>query len=155
MSALDALIGKLREASNDLKNILGDGFAGLMLFGSYARGEAGERSDVDILVVLKGLKGVGVRRRVYEAVAERVRRPLTLIDIDLNDLTSENISVTPLLLNALYDGIIIYDESGALARLKSKVGELIEEAKLVRYRTPDGKYGWRRGDGGPLEAVEV
>jgi len=96
----------------------------------------------------------------------------------LEEVSRSDLEVTPLLLNSLYDGLIIYDELGVLRRLKEgalslydgliiydelgvlrrlKEGalRLIEKARLVRYRTPDGKYGWRRVDGRPLEAVDA
>jgi hypothetical protein len=31
--------------------------------------------------------------------------------------------------------------------------EFIEKYDLVRYRTSDGKYGWKRGDNKPLAEV--
>jgi len=155
MSSLECLVEMLRKASIDLKRVFGDRFVGLMLFGSYARGEASEGSDVDVLVVLRGLKGLKVRSEIYKVISKRVGKPLTLIDLSLEELLRDDLEVTPLLLNALYDGIIIYDETGILERLKGKVLELISKAQLVRYKTPDGRYGWKRVDDKPLEVVEV
>ena len=155
MSSLECLIEMLRKASIDLKRVFGDRFVGLMLFGSYARGEASESSDVDVLVVLRDLRELRVRGEIYKVISEHVGKPLTLIDLSLEELLRDDLEVTPLLLNALYDGIIIYDETGILEKLKGKVLELISKAQLVRYKTPDGRYGWKRVDGKPLEVVEV
>jgi len=152
---LKELVRRLESASKDLKRALGDRFVGLMLFGSHARGEATERSDVDVLVVLRGLRGLRVRGEVYSVLARHVRRPLTLVDVDLEDVSKKDLEVTPLLLNALYDGVVVYDELGVLRKLKDGVLRLIEKARLIRYRTPDGKYGWRRADRRPLEVVEA
>ena len=55
----------------------------------------------------------------------------------------------------LKNWLIIYDELGILRRLKEDVLRLVKEARLVRYRTPNGKYGWKRAYGKPLEAVEA
>lgn len=145
----------LEEASRDLKRVFGEGFVGLLLFGSYSRGEASEGSDVDVLVVVRGLRGLRAREEIYSVLARRVGRPLTLVDVDLADFLRGVLEVTPLLLNALYDGIVVYDELGVLRRLKMKAVELVEKAGLVRYRTPDGKYGWKRADGKPIGVVEV
>ena len=155
MLALEELVRRLQEASRDLKRALGDGFVGLMLFGSYARGEASEGSDVDVLVVLRGLRGFRARGEVYDILARRVMMPITLVDVELEEVSRSDLEVTPLLLNSLYDGLIIYDELGVLRRLKEGALRLIEKARLVRYRTPDGRYGWRRVDGRPLEAVDA
>lgn len=152
---LGELIERLKRAVDGLKGAYGDSIAGLLLFGSYARGEASGESDVDVLIVVRGLRGLKFRGDAYSILAEHVRRPLTLVDVDLNEVAKEDLEVTPLLLNALYDGIVIYDELGVLGELKSRVYELVEKAGMVRYRTPDGKYGWRRVDDKPLEVVEV
>ncbi len=152
---LEELIRRLEEASEDLKRVIGEAFAGLLLFGSYARGEASKGSDVDVLVVMRGLRDLRVRGDVYSVLARHVGRPLTLVDVNLADLSREDLEVTPLLLNALYDGIIVYDESGILKKLKSKIYELVKRAGLVRYKTPDGKYGWKRFDDKPIEVMEV
>ena len=152
---LGEIIKRLKSASKNLKEAFGEAYVGLLLFGSYARGEASDGSDVDVLVVMRGLKGLKVRGDVYSILAKHVGRPLTLIDVDLADISRDDLEVTPLLLNALYDGIIVYDRFGVLERLKLKTIELIRKANLMRYRTPDGKYGWKRANGKPIEAVEA
>ncbi|MBI2895100.1 MAG: nucleotidyltransferase domain-containing protein [Deltaproteobacteria bacterium] len=63
----------------------------LTLFGSWARGEAGPDSDVDVLVVVDGMDG-RVRREVYDLAAEvwmdtMVRlAPLALSPAEMADL---------------------------------------------------------------------
>jgi uncharacterized protein len=42
----------LNEARTAIKNIYGDRLAKIILYGSYARGEQTEESDIDLLVVL-------------------------------------------------------------------------------------------------------
>ena len=44
----------LSRLSRELKALYGDRYGGLLLYGSYARGEAHEDSDVDLLLLLKG-----------------------------------------------------------------------------------------------------
>jgi len=88
-------------------------------------------------------------------LAKHVGKPLTLVQADLSDLVRGDLEITPLLLNALYDGIVIYDELGVLRGLQSMVAELVKKAGLERYRTPDGKYGWKRSDGKPIGVAEV
>ena len=152
---LEELVKRLEGASKDLKRVFGESFTGLLLFGSHPRGESSEESDVDVLVVVRGIRGLRIRGEIYSVLAKHVGKPLTLIVVDLTDLLRDDLEITPLLLNALYDGITVYDEFGVLEKLKSKVTELVKKAGLVRYKTPDGKYGWKRSDGKPIEAVEV
>lgn len=44
----------LQELKDKLSELYGDRLAELILYGSQARGEAGEDSDIDVLIVLKG-----------------------------------------------------------------------------------------------------
>jgi predicted nucleotidyltransferase len=43
----------LAEVKSDLEKLYGDQLVAVILYGSYARGEAGANSDVDIVMVLK------------------------------------------------------------------------------------------------------
>ncbi|WP_456366505.1 nucleotidyltransferase domain-containing protein [Thermococcus sp.] len=49
----DELLEILGKVKGKLKEILGDDLVEVVLFGSYARGEAREDSDVDVLLVTK------------------------------------------------------------------------------------------------------
>jgi len=49
-----ALTQTLSQLARGLRELYGDRFRGLVLYGSYARGEAAEGSDVDLLVLLDG-----------------------------------------------------------------------------------------------------
>ncbi len=48
------LAAVLSRLSGELKALYGDRYEGLLLYGSYARGEAHEGSDVDLLLLLEG-----------------------------------------------------------------------------------------------------
>ena len=48
------IIKILKEFKVRLQNLYGDKFSSLILYGSYARGEFIEDSDIDLAVVLKG-----------------------------------------------------------------------------------------------------
>jgi len=49
-----SLADTVAQLERDLKELYGDRFRGLLLFGSYARGEAREGSDIDLLLLLDG-----------------------------------------------------------------------------------------------------
>lgn len=144
---LGHIVAGLERACGELGRAFGGGFVGLALFGSWARGEAREDSDVDVLLVLRGLGGLEVRVSAYRVLAEHVGRAVTLVDVRLEELGRP---ITPLMLNIAADAVVICDEAGEVSKALERVRRFIEEAGLVRYRTPDGKYGWRRADGRPL-----
>ena len=152
---LRELLKGLSEAAEELSNVLGEEFVGMALFGSHARSEARPDSDVDVLVVLRSIKGVEVRSKIYNIVSRHVRRAVTLVDLRLSDVSGKVLELTPLLLNVLNDAVIVYDREGVLKLLIDKCKELIRKGNLVRYRTPNGKYGWKRADNRPLGTVEV
>ncbi|HEY3354177.1 MAG TPA: nucleotidyltransferase domain-containing protein [Polyangia bacterium] len=64
-----AIAGALQELRQRLRDRFGERLERLVLFGSYARGEAGPDSDVDVLVVVRGLTG-RERTEVYELGAD-------------------------------------------------------------------------------------
>jgi predicted nucleotidyltransferase len=58
----------------------------IILFGSYARGDNTEKSDVDLLIIKKELKnGLGIIDSIYMAFYEKkIMIPVDLLTIDYN-----------------------------------------------------------------------
>lgn len=138
---------QLRGAVEELVEKYGERIVAVGLFGSYARGEHGERSDVDVLVIVDGWEaGAGRRFRIYDVLSRHVRRDVTLIDVDLEDalaLLKGELHLTYTMLNILYDCKILHDPRGILERLTREVAKLVSMQGMERYRV--GKaYGWRR-----------
>jgi len=50
----DKVLGLVREVRDGLAPLYGDRIKGVYLFGSYARGDAREGSDINVAVVLRG-----------------------------------------------------------------------------------------------------
>lgn len=81
----------LRDLRGRLEERFGARLAGMIVFGSYARGEAGPDSDVDVMVLVNDLTHAD-RREVYDLGAEvwmdtRVRlAPLALSPAELDAL---------------------------------------------------------------------
>jgi len=133
----------------------------MALFGSAARGEATERSDLDFLVILRGIpKSLERRREVYKPIRDAVAgqhnqvKDITVIDVDEEFIKDEDAEITSLMLNIAADAVILYDPKGELATFLRSVHRLIEAAGLERYRTSDGSYGWKPRQG-ILQTVEV
>ncbi len=130
------------------------------MFGSVARGEADERSDLDFLVVLRGIpKSLERRYQVYKPIHDATiqtgrGRDITVIDLDDEFIRNEDVEITPLMLNVASDATVLYDREGELASFLERVRKLIEIAGLERYKTKDGKYGWKPKHG-VLRIVEA
>ncbi|MEM2864188.1 MAG: nucleotidyltransferase domain-containing protein [Candidatus Bathyarchaeia archaeon] len=140
----------LKAASKGLSDLLGGEYLGMILFGSWARGDAGGGSDVDVFVLLRSTGGLAVRSEIYDVLSRRLRRAVTLVDMRLNEIQGEDLELNPLLINLIADGVIIEDGQGILEAFIEEGRRLIEEMKLIRYKTPDGKYGWMRRDMKPI-----
>jgi predicted nucleotidyltransferase len=68
------LASTLSQLERGLRDLYGERFRRLLLYGSYARGEADEGSDVDLLILLDGPVNVG--REIWRMGA--VTGPLSL-----------------------------------------------------------------------------
>jgi len=132
-------------AVRSLRERFGDRLQAVVLFGSHAREEAAKLSDVDFFIVARGLPTNPVERRldVYDgltAVVRRFRIDVSVIEMDEREISK---SLTPLLVNIAHEGLILYDRDGRIATFFERLREAVKRAGLVRFRTSDGKYGWR------------
>ena len=76
----------------------------IAIFGSYARGNAGPASDIDILVRFARKKSLFSLVRIEDELARALRVKV--------DLVTEN-AVSPYLADAIYrDAVVIYDAGG-------------------------------------------
>jgi predicted nucleotidyltransferase len=72
---MESNIYKIEEIKSRLAPVFGaNGVKSAVLFGSYAKGSAGEKSDIDLLVDsgLRGLSFVGLAEYVREALGRNV-----------------------------------------------------------------------------------
>lgn len=61
----------LRRLKGGLADLYGERLWGVILYGSYARGDAGEEPDIDVLIVLKGAFDPSTeRKRTLDLIAE-------------------------------------------------------------------------------------
>lgn len=98
----------LSELKRELKRLYKERFVSVILYGSYAREEAGEDSDIDVVVVLKG--GVLPGKEI-----DRMLDVVTDLNLEYNTLISvcpvseENLRTvrSPLILNVRKEGISV------------------------------------------------
>jgi len=100
----EELLEILREVKEKLIEILGDDLVEVILFGSYARGEAKEDSDVDVLVVVKRKLTLEEHDKLSEVTEEYILEKglvLSLIVYPVNPRMEHD----PLIWNVKVEGI--------------------------------------------------
>jgi predicted nucleotidyltransferase len=118
---LDRLFGALDLLVENLRTC--DDIVGLILFGSYARGEYGRKSDVDLLIVLdvrdlpETTEAGRWALRLCGEIETRERLPMHLAPLLAS--VDRAADLGPTLLHAVWtDGIVLFGCAGALAPLQ-------------------------------------
>jgi len=113
-----------------LKEKLGDNLIAAALFGSYARGDYQEGSDIDILLIARNLPENHLERMVFlnKAVIECKRSP------GFVPKTPEEFDrgFPSFYLDLGLDAIILYDTNEFLEQRLNRIREITEEAGLYR-----------------------
>jgi len=80
----------MSEYAERLRDLFGDRLLELRLFGSYARGEAHEDSDVDVLVVVEGLTDleIGVVAGEAASIIQKTGLPLAPLPLSSERLAA-------------------------------------------------------------------
>jgi predicted nucleotidyltransferase len=98
----------LDEAKIALKRIYGKRLKGIILYGSYARGDAETGSDIDLIVLLENMRNPITE---LERCSKRIHRIDfeydTLISIVPFDASQYKRRKLPLILNAKREGIVL------------------------------------------------
>ncbi|MGQ9677536.1 MAG: nucleotidyltransferase family protein [Chloroflexota bacterium] len=121
------VVQRLQRALRQIEDQLGvrDEVAGIIVFGSYARGEFGKTSDVDLLILFEGYErpettaeGSVALRTVGEMEAAE-RLPMHIAPLLASVDRPQDLG--PDLLHSIWaDGVVLYARAGALARLQPK-----------------------------------
>ena len=102
----------MEEVKNKLREIYGNRLKSIILYGSYARGNADEGSDIDLIILLENMD-----KPVTEM--EKYSREIHSIDLEYDTLISAipidasqyRTRKLPLILNAKREGIIFYERA--------------------------------------------
>ncbi len=96
----------LKELVEELKKLYGDNLSRVILYGSKARGDATEDSDIDILVVLKEYKNISEEREKVHSVKCPICYKYDLvISVIIRNEQEYLTRLSPLLLNIKKEGI--------------------------------------------------
>ena len=86
----------------------------VILFGSHARGEVGEHSDVDLLVVLRDDAGRSQRGNpIRRAIAERFVLPVDVIIRSPEALATQRNDLHSFIYKVLKEGEVLYERRAA------------------------------------------
>ncbi len=113
----------------------GDRVESIVLFGSMAKGNYTKFSDYDLLIIVSR-ESLSFKDRLYEysLYSDGWVEPFTYTKEEVEKMFRE---FNPLILDALKDGIIIYDKTGFWKDLKKKFNKLLSSGTI----TPK-KNGW-------------
>lgn len=156
-SLLERFVGALDDR-------LGDRLLAVALFGSVARGEGDEASDLDLLLVHGGESQETLARVLREArelratLEYRTLRALGFLPEPAPVLlTRERLAEHPwLLLDVADHGIVLLDREGLLQRELDAVRQRLEFLGSRKVTLPDGSWYWDlKPDWKPGELVEL
>jgi predicted nucleotidyltransferase len=136
-----------------LERRLGTDLVSVVLFGSRARGDAGAESDIDVLVIARGLPRNRFERYAgLHDVARQVSREFAIAVAPILLTVEEAQQVKPYYLGILGGHVILRDEggffAGVLDRLQARLAELGSRRYVDRdgYEYWDLKPDWKPGD---------
>jgi predicted nucleotidyltransferase len=141
---------------------LGDRLRAAVLFGSVARGEATDRSDVDILLVATELpEGRLARARSLELIDDAVEPEIASLrrrglQAEINPIwktPAEAERVTPLYLDLTEDARLLLDRDGLIDRTLSRLRARLAELGSKRERIGAARIWHLKPDASPGEEI--
>jgi hypothetical protein len=135
-----ALAGGAPAVVRQAVDLHGDDLVGVVVFGSWARGEVRDSSDVDVLVVLD--RRMPLARSLYRRWDERPAcwdsRP---VEAHLVHLPERGCVPSGLWAEVALDGLVVYERGRQVSEALGTVRRLIARGQLVR-RTSRGQPYW-------------
>jgi len=145
MNYINILVGSL-------KRHLKGNLTSVVLFGSVARGEAGEGSDIDLLVVAKKFGNSGSRFEIFNEIEKDLRTSKEYQELkDMKfgtlicpvPLKPEEIKKNPpILLDLVTDGIIMYDKDNFMRDWITNLKNRLEEMGARKIFLGKGRWYW-------------
>lgn len=134
--------------------VFGSSLESIVLFGTLSRGVAKPESDIDLLVVARGLpESYSERTKIIrEIVSFKMMDDIIIYlwrkhgiyaDLDIILVDEREADVThPFYLDMAKDCVIIYDKSGIMLKKMAEVRERLEKIGARRVEEPDGSWYW-------------
>jgi uncharacterized protein len=125
-----------------IRELLGDSLIGIVLFGSMARGESREGSDIDLLIVLNRDRTLG--RKLYSMWDEQFGT--TQQSPHFVHIPGTAADAGSLWMETAVEGVILYDRDGSISQFLGRIRRLIASGKLKR-RFVYGHPYWVKAEG--------
>ncbi len=138
----------------------GDCLVSVVLFGSVARGDFRSTSDIDLLIVMRGVGRLSRMRRYYmivdaiecvEELRTRIAEAGIFTGISPVILDYEEAKYfRPLYIELVHDAIILYDKGNFMRELLRRLSELLAERYEARRVSMGRRWYWVFRKGNPL-----
>jgi predicted nucleotidyltransferase len=142
----------------------GDRLVSLVVYGSVARGEAGRDSDLDLLVVGRGLPRSRFKRHDLFEEAERELEELMErlwsegYHLDFSPIILDVVEARrhrPLYLDMVVDAVIVFDRDGFFKSVLDEIAEKLKALGAERRRVGRLWYWILKRDYKPGEVIEI
>ena len=122
--------------------------SGLLLYGSVARGNPiYHKSDIDIIVISEDFKNYNEIFNLRREISRFLPSGIDSMWMNKNEFEAALLGLSGVILDALYEGIILYDRDGFLENMKQRLLKAIKRGEIERYknfwRFPKVKIGKR------------
>lgn len=111
---------------------------GLLLYGSYARGEQTAQSDIDLLLVLDSQ--TPLTRTLYAGL-DAIAEDLGKIEVHISHLPSVEGPLSSLWAEVALDGIVLYEKEAVLTRICQQLRRKIASGMYTR-KSAHGQTYW-------------
>jgi predicted nucleotidyltransferase len=140
---------ELDSMAGALEGQLGESLWAVVLFGSAARGEARDSSDLDVFIVADSLPDrITARAQLLRSLIPKTIVGRTSFIAKTRDEFEHGFP--SYYLDLALDGVILFDRDRYMAKRLERIRSLIQDAGLIRLRTQYGFFWrWAKPPAGP------
>ncbi len=127
-----------------VRSLLGESLCGILLFGSAARGERRESSDIDLMIVVSA--DLPLTRALYERWDQGIEgAPTSRLSPHFVHLPEDEGGAGSLWYEAAMDGVVLFEREGRISRFLRAVRRSMAEGKVQRKSAYGHPYWIKRG----------